>query len=43
MPGIATDTEVIVAFVMLRILLYLRPFQKVFMYIVSFAFILGVW
>ena len=42
MLGIAADTEVIIAFIILRILMYLRPFQKVFMYMVSFVLILVV-
>lgn len=35
MLGIAMDTEVTIAFIILRILMYLRPFQKLFMYMVS--------
>lgn len=35
-------SDTIIAFIILRILMYLRPFQKVSMYIVSFALILAV-
>lgn len=44
MLGTATDTKMrdtIIAFRMLRILMHLSPFQKIFMYIVSFALILA--
>lgn len=44
MLGTATDTKVrdaIIVFIILRILMHLNPFQKVFMYIISFALILA--
>lgn len=45
MLGTATDTKVndtIIVFVILRIVRHLRPFPKVFMYVVSFALILAM-